>query len=61
MAIDPEIHRLTAEEYHQNYFAKYEKASASERAQMNAGYCAAIIEPKVRKFREKYLAKLKKG
>jgi hypothetical protein len=28
---------------------------------MNAGYCSAIIEPKVRKFREKFAAKLKKN
>jgi len=59
--LEPLKNYVRAEEYHQNYFAKYEKASAAERAQMNAGYCAAIIEPKVRKFREKYLAKLKKG
>jgi peptide-methionine (S)-S-oxide reductase len=50
-----------AEDYHQDYFEKFEKASESERAQMNAGYCAAIIEPKVQKFRQKYAAKLKKG
>ncbi|MEQ1932485.1 MAG: peptide-methionine (S)-S-oxide reductase MsrA [Fimbriimonadaceae bacterium] len=50
-----------AEEYHQDYFAKYEKASEKERATMNAGYCSAIIDPKVRKFREKYQSRLKKG
>lgn len=50
-----------AEDYHQDYFVKFEKATEAERANMNAGYCAAIIEPKVRKFREKYMSKLKKG
>ncbi|MBC8066424.1 MAG: peptide-methionine (S)-S-oxide reductase MsrA [Chlorobia bacterium] len=59
--IEPLKNYSRAEEYHQNYFAKYEKASVAERSKMNAGYCAAIIEPKVRKFREKYLAKLKRG
>jgi peptide-methionine (S)-S-oxide reductase len=59
--LEPLTNYVRAEEYHQNYFAKYEKASAAEKAQMNAGYCSAIIEPKVRKFREKYLSKLKKG
>lgn len=49
-----------AEDYHQNYFEKYEKASEAERMSMNAGYCNAIIAPKVKKFREKYAAKLKK-
>lgn len=38
-----------AEAYHQNYF----------RTHPNTGYCAAIIQPKVAKFRKKYLEKLK--
>lgn len=59
--IEPLKVYVRAEEYHQDYFAKYEKASPAERATMNAGYCAAVIEPKVRKFREKYAAKLRKG
>lgn len=50
-----------AEAYHQNYFDKYEKANEAERATMNSGYCAALIEPKIQKFRQKYAAKLKKG
>ncbi len=49
-----------AEDYHQDYFARYEKASEAEKAGFNAGYCAVVIEPKVRKFREKYAAKLRK-
>lgn len=39
-----------AEGYHQNYFA----------LNPNQGYCRAVIEPKVRKFREKYRQLLKK-
>ena len=58
---EPLKNYVRAEEYHQNYFVKYERATPAERARMNAGYCSAIIEPKVRKFREKYLSKLKKG
>ncbi len=50
-----------AEEYHQNYYAKYEKATDAERSRMNAGYCAYVVSPKVTKFRQKYAAKLKKG
>ena len=38
-----------AEEYHQNYFAD----------NPGQGYCAIVIAPKVRKFREKYTALLK--
>jgi methionine-S-sulfoxide reductase len=59
--VEPLKNYTRAEEYHQNYFAKYEKATDAQRSKMNAGYCAAIIEPKVRKFRDKYLKMLKKG
>jgi peptide-methionine (S)-S-oxide reductase len=59
--IEPLRNYTRAEEYHQGYFARFEKASEAERAKMNAGYCALVIEPKVRKFREKYAAKLRKG
>jgi peptide-methionine (S)-S-oxide reductase len=38
-----------AEDYHQNYF----------RTHPNTGYCAMIIQPKVAKFRKKFLEKLK--
>ena len=59
--IEPLRNYTRAEDYHQDYFARYEKASEAEKARMNAGYCALVIEPKVRKFREKYAAKLRKG
>lgn len=49
-----------AEDYHQDYFKKFEKATPEERLNMNAGYCSAVIEPKVAKFRTKYRDKLKK-
>lgn len=39
-----------AEEYHQEYFQR----------NPGQGYCRVIIAPKVAKFRQKYLAKLKK-
>lgn len=58
--IEPMKNYTAAEAYHQDYFQKYEKATPVERMQMNAGYCSAIIEPKVRKFREKFAGKLKK-
>jgi peptide-methionine (S)-S-oxide reductase len=38
-----------AEDYHQEYF----------RRNPGAGYCRVVIEPKVAKFRQKYLAQLK--
>jgi peptide-methionine (S)-S-oxide reductase len=38
-----------AERYHQEYFAR----------NPNQGYCQAVIAPKVSKFRQKYLAKLR--
>jgi peptide-methionine (S)-S-oxide reductase len=39
-----------AEDYHQEYF----------RRNPYQGYCRAVVAPKVAKFRQKYLAKLKK-
>ena len=59
--LEPLENYQRAEEYHQNYFAKYEKATDAERARMNAGYCAYVVSPKVTKFRQKYASKLKKG
>lgn len=38
-----------AEEYHQEYFAR----------NPNAGYCQFVVAPKVAKFRQKYLSRLK--
>jgi methionine-S-sulfoxide reductase len=48
-----------AEEYHQDYYRKFEKAGTIERMRMNAGYCSAVIEPKVKKFRDRFADKLR--
>jgi len=40
-----------AEDYHQEYFRKNPQQ----------GYCSAVVAPKVRKFREKFSAKLRQG
>lgn len=58
--IEPLKNYSTAEGYHQDYFKKFETATPEQMGRMNAGYCRAIIEPKIRKFREKYAAKLRK-
>jgi peptide-methionine (S)-S-oxide reductase len=39
-----------AEQYHQEYFAR----------NPNQGYCQAVIAPKVSKFRQKYMSKLRR-
>jgi peptide-methionine (S)-S-oxide reductase len=59
--LEPIKNYVRAEEYHQDYFKKYEKASDAERAHMNAGYCSYVVSPKVAHFREKFRDKLKKG
>ncbi|HRF60617.1 MAG TPA: peptide-methionine (S)-S-oxide reductase MsrA [Fimbriimonadaceae bacterium] len=59
--IEPLRNYAKAEDYHQDYFEKFEKGDVVVRSKMNSGYCSAVIEPKVRKFREKYRDKLKKG
>jgi len=59
-SIEPLKNYTRAEEYHQDYFDKYEKATPAQRMMMNGGYCQAIIAPKVIHFREMYAAKLKK-
>lgn len=59
--IEPLNAYVRAEEYHQDYYAKFEKATDEERSRMNAGYCSFVVSPKVNKFREHYKDKLKKG
>ncbi|AIE84230.1 peptide-methionine (S)-S-oxide reductase MsrA [Fimbriimonas ginsengisoli] len=59
-SIEPLKNYTPAEEYHQNYFEKYEKATDAQRMTMNAGYCAAIVEPHVIEFRHKFADRLKK-
>jgi len=58
--IEPLKNYSTAEDYHQDYFKKFETATPQQLSKMNTGYCRAVIEPKVRKFREKYAAKLRR-
>ncbi|HVL38291.1 MAG TPA: peptide-methionine (S)-S-oxide reductase MsrA [Fimbriimonadaceae bacterium] len=57
--LEPLKNYSRAEEYHQDYFEKYSKASEAERMGMNGGYCKAIISPKVAKFRQKFAHLLK--
>ncbi|HMS55695.1 MAG TPA: peptide-methionine (S)-S-oxide reductase MsrA [Fimbriimonadaceae bacterium] len=58
--IEPLKNYIRAGNYHQDYFEKYMTGDDATRAGMNAGYCAAVIEPKVAKFRQKYANRLKK-
>lgn len=58
--IEPLQNYSRAEEYHQNYWEKLEKATPAERAHMNVGYCNAVVTPKVLKYRQKF-AHLMKG
>lgn len=48
-----------AEEYHQDYFAKFESAGMIEKMGMNVGYCNNVVAPKVKKFRQIYRDLLK--
>jgi peptide-methionine (S)-S-oxide reductase len=50
--VEPLKNYTRAEEYHQDYYKKFESASFTQKMGMNAGYCTAIIEPKVRKFKK---------
>lgn len=59
-SIEPLRNYTRAEDYHQDYFTKFEKASEAERRSMNAGYCSAVVAPKVIHFREMYAKRLKK-
>lgn len=59
-SFEPLKNYCRAEEYHQDYYAKYDKATPEERMSMNAGYCSAVVSPKVAKFRKEFAAKLKK-
>lgn len=51
--VEPLVNYTRAEEYHQDYYKKFENASFTQKMGMNSGYCTAIIEPKVKKFKAK--------
>ncbi len=57
--IEPLIKFWRAEEYHQDYYAKFEKASDAERSKMNAGYCSYVVSPKIEAFKQKFAHLLK--
>lgn len=59
-SIEPLRNYSKAEEYHQDYMQKFVNATPEQRARMNAGYCTAVVQPKVAKFREKFKDRLKK-
>jgi len=58
--LEPLKNYTTAEDYHQDYYKKFENASTVERMGMNAGYCRVVIAPKVLKFKEKFQHLMKK-
>lgn len=58
--IEPLLNYTTAESYHQGYYDRFENGSVMDQAQMNAGYCSAVIAPKVNKFRATFREKLRR-
>lgn len=58
--LEPLHNYSRAEEYHQDYWEKLERASPAERYSMNVGYCNAVVTPKVIQYRKK-LAGLMNG
>lgn len=58
--LEPLKEFYVAEDYHQDYYVKFENATEAQRSKMNAGYCSAVVAPKVLEFRRKYSSRLKK-
>jgi peptide-methionine (S)-S-oxide reductase len=50
---------VKAEDYHQGYYDRFENGNILDRMTMNAGYCSAVVGPKVSKFRKEFAAYLK--
>lgn len=57
--LEPLSNYVRGEEYHQDYYQKFDTASPAEKAGMNAGYCQIIISPKIAEFRKKFAHLLK--
>ena len=57
--LEPLNEYYKAEEYHQDYYSKFESAGMMEKLRMNVGYCNNVVAPKVKKFRKQYSELLK--
>jgi len=57
--LEPLTEFFQAEEEHQSYLAKFESSGPLQRLGMNAGYCSAVVAPKVAKFRKMFRDRLK--
>jgi len=57
--IEPLKHYVRGEDDHQDYWERWQKADPLERSRMNDGYCRMVVDPKVKKFREKLADRLK--
>ncbi len=57
--LEPLTEFFPAEDEHQGYLAKFEASGPLQRLGMNAGYCSAVVAPKVSKFRKMFRDRLK--
>lgn len=57
--LEPLHNYSRAEEYHQDYWEKLERATPAEKWTMNVGYCNAVVTPKVLKYRQKFASRMK--
>ena len=57
--LEPLTNYSRAEEYHQDYWEKLERATPAEKWSMNVGYCNAVVTPKVVKYRQKLASLMK--